>query len=391
MVYNPVMVTIQEIRDYLNRLTPHDLLFKKFYYENGRLLNIEELGAYLSANPVPEPPPSPLLVFDPAWHGNAGSSVDISLLSMQPGSKYNLENRIYFNSYEGISIRKHSNYFPSFCHKHSFMELCIVRKGQCRHQFFPDSLRQVQSDNILMGEKDLLVIPQGIYHAISSLTDSVILNILVKRTAIEKTIARFLTDDIPLFSYFNRIIYENKINSFLLFHPGEDKFQEDLLDQLLLEYCNRPPLYNQIMSQILGLYFSIVQRSHGTEIKVSNITSTGIYYIPKFLLYLQSHYADFSMKKMENHFHLSASYISRIFKSNTGSTVTDTLIRIRLETAKNLLSSTSLLVDDIACHIGYEDTTYFIRLFKARYGLTPKQYQKSMMKGSPDRRDSIVL
>jgi AraC-like DNA-binding protein len=230
-----------------------------------------------------------------------------------------------------------------------------------------------------MNKNDLLIIPPGVYHTVDSITDSIILNILVKKNAIEKTIVQFLSDDVPLFNYFTKIIYENKIDSFLLFHLGNDEFLDNLLDQLLLEYCNRPPLYQQIMSQILGLYFSVIQRDHGNEIKVSNIAPTGTYYMPKFLLYLQSHYTDFSMAKMESHFGLSASYISRIFKANTGNTIIETLTAIRLETAKNLLKSTSFLIDDIAEHIGYEDVTYFIRVFKNKFAATPLQYRKKFL------------
>jgi AraC-like DNA-binding protein len=373
------MVTIQEIHGYLEQLTPQDELFKQFYLKNGRLLRIDEIEGFLKKNRFSEAPSSPLSFFNPSYHGSSNVSIKTLSESAFSVQKYNLKNAFFFDSYEGISIRKHSNYFPSFCHTHIFLEACIVKKGQCHHQFFPGFRQKEQSDTITMNKNDLLIIPPGIYHTVDSITDSVILNILIKKSTIEKTLAQFLSDDVPLFNYFTKIIYENKIDSFLLFHLGNDEFLDNLLDQLLLEYCNRPPLYQQIMSQILGLYFSIIQRDHGNEIKVSNIAPAGTYYIPKFLLYLQSHYADFSMAKMENHFGLSASYISRIFKANTERTIMETLLAIRLETAKNLLTSTSFLIDDIAEHIGYEDTTYFIRIFKNKFAMTPLQYRKNFL------------
>jgi AraC-like DNA-binding protein len=380
------MVTIQEIHAYLEQLTPQDELYKQFYLRNGRLLRIDELEGFLKKNRLSEPLFSPLSFLDPAYHGNSDVSIKTLSESAFSAQKYNLKNAFFFDSYEGISIRKHSNYFPSFCHNHIFLEACIVKKGQCSHQLFPNFRQKEQSDTITMHKNDLLIIPPGIHHTVASITDSVILNILVKKSTIEKTIAQFLSDDVPLFNYFTKIIYENKIDSFLLFRLGNDAFLDNLLDQLLLEYCNRPPLYQQIMSQILGLYFSIIQRDHGNEIKVSNIAPAGTYYMPKFLLYLQSHYADFSMAKMENHFGLSASYISRIFKANTENTIMGTVLAIRLETAKNLLKSTSLLIDDIAEHIGYEDTTYFIRIFKNKFALTPLQYRKNFLAQSPQNK-----
>jgi AraC-like DNA-binding protein len=376
------MVTIREIHSYLNDLTPQDRLFKKYYLETGHLLPIDKIEDFLNKNALSGVPPSPLSFLNPAYHGSAEAMGQPHQYAgnVPPGQNYSLKTNKHFDPQEGISIRKHGNYFPSFCHSHSFMEVCHVLKGQCRHQFYPRFQQKEQSDSITMSEGDLLIIPPSLYHTISSLTDSVIINIMVKRTAIEKTITQFLADDVPLFGYFTKIMYDNRIDSYLLFRIGKNGFLGNLLDQLLLEYCNRPPLYTQIMSQILGLYFSVIQRNHGNEIKVSEVAPVGNDYIPKFLLYLQSNFTSFSMNNMENHFHLSASYISRIFKANTGKTIMDTLTGIRLENAKNLLQSTSLLIDDIAAHMGYDDTTYFIRIFKKKFSMTPLQYRKNTFK-----------
>jgi AraC-like DNA-binding protein/tellurite resistance-related uncharacterized protein len=352
--------------------------------ETGHLLPIEQLEDFMKKNPLPEAPPSSLSCLDPAYRENANNAINFSGAFAPLTSRFKLRNMVFLNSNEGLSIRKHSNYFPSFCHAHDFMEVCLVLKGQCNHQFYASLHHKEPSESLMMHEDDLLIIPPGIYHTVNSITDSVILNIIVKRNAIDKTIAQFFADDVPLFGYFTKIIYENKIDSFLLFHLEKDAFLNSLLDQLLLEYCNRPPLYHQIMNQIFGLYCSIIQRRHGNEIKLSNIAPAGTNYIPKFLLYLQSNYADFSMKNMENYFHLSDSYISRVFKANTGSTIVETLTAIRLETAKKLLQNTNILVDDIAAYAGYEDTTYFIRIFKKKYQMTPLQYRKNILKSSPN-------
>jgi AraC-like DNA-binding protein/tellurite resistance-related uncharacterized protein len=371
------MVTIQEIHAYLSQLTPQDELYKKYYQETGQLLPIEKLNDFLKKNHLTKFPRSPLSFLDPGYLNNPDSTMGPSRSadSTPISPKFNVENDNYFRSYDEISIRKHNNYFPSFCHTHGFMEVCYVLQGQCCHQFYRSFQQTEPKDNIIMHENDLLVIPPGVYHTVNSLTDSVIVNIMVKRSALEKTFSQFLTDDVPLFGYFTKIIYANKIDSFLLFHLGKDEFLNSLFDRLLLEYCNREPLYPPIMNQILGLFFSIIQRNHGNDIKVSRTAPAGTDYIPGFLLYLQSNYEHFSMTRMAAHFHLSASYISRIFKANTDNTVIQTLTGIRLETAKNLLKNTSSFIDDIALYVGYEDTTHFIRLFKKKFSMTPQKYR----------------
>jgi AraC-like DNA-binding protein/tellurite resistance-related uncharacterized protein len=373
------MVTIQEIHDFLNHLTPQDEYYKRYYLQTGHLLSIEQLNDFWKKNPLPELPPSSLSFLDPAYHNVSESIAASSLRPHRINLMRNIKNNTYFNAYEGITIRKHSNYFPSFCHSHSFMEVCYVMKGQCLHHFYPDIHEKAPTDVITMNEHDLILIPPRIFHTIKSASDSVILNILVKPGALEKSISQYFTDDVPLFGYFAQMLYGSTINSFLLFHLEKNDFLDNLLDRMLFEYCNRQPMYPQIMNQILGLYFSIVQRSYGNNIVVPASVMPGTDYMPKFLLYLQSNYQHFSIDAMAEHFHLTSSYISRIFKANTGSTVIHTVMRIRLETAKNILENSSHSIDEIAKYVGYEDTTYFIRIFRGKYSMTPQQYRKHII------------
>lgn len=68
--------------------------------------------------------------------------------------------------------------------------------------------------------------------------------------------------------------------------------------------------------------------------------------------------------------------LKRRFKAATGSTLIDYLQNIRIEAAKRQLEQTQLPVDDISIDIGYEDASFFRRLFKRRTGLTPSQYRR---------------
>jgi len=54
----------------------------------------------------------------------------------------------------------------------------------------------------------------------------------------------------------------------------------------------------------------------------------------------------------------------------------DYLQNLRLEAAKRLLEAGQLPVDEISAEVGYEDASFFRRLFKRRTGLTPSQYRR---------------
>ncbi|MEN8107018.1 MAG: helix-turn-helix domain-containing protein [Pseudomonadota bacterium] len=68
--------------------------------------------------------------------------------------------------------------------------------------------------------------------------------------------------------------------------------------------------------------------------------------------------------------------LKRRFKAATGTTLIDYLQNLRVEAAKRLLESGPLPVDEISVEVGYEDASFFRRLFKRRSGLTPSQYRR---------------
>ena len=68
--------------------------------------------------------------------------------------------------------------------------------------------------------------------------------------------------------------------------------------------------------------------------------------------------------------------LKRRFKAATGITLIDYLQNVRIEQAKRLLESGHMPVDGISVEVGYEDASFFRRLFKRRTGLTPSQYRR---------------
>jgi len=68
--------------------------------------------------------------------------------------------------------------------------------------------------------------------------------------------------------------------------------------------------------------------------------------------------------------------LKRRFKVATGNTLIDYLQNLRIEEAKRLLESGSMPVDEISVESGYDDPSFFRRLFKRRTGLTPSQYRR---------------
>ena len=78
--------------------------------------------------------------------------------------------------------------------------------------------------------------------------------------------------------------------------------------------------------------------------------------------------------------HLAAGNIwqtlKRRFVTASGNTLIGRLQNLRMEAAKRLLETTRMPVEEISTEVGYEDASFFRRLFKRSTGLTPGQYRR---------------
>ncbi len=86
--------------------------------------------------------------------------------------------------------------------------------------------------------------------------------------------------------------------------------------------------------------------------------------------------ADLGLKSLAEAQNINASYLSALFKKETGQTITDYVSQKRVRLALQLLSSTRLQIQTIAQHCGIPDVNYFTKIFKKYIGKTPKQFRQ---------------
>ena len=84
---------------------------------------------------------------------------------------------------------------------------------------------------------------------------------------------------------------------------------------------------------------------------------------------------DVSLRTVAAAVGLSPSYLSALFKKESGENLSEYLTRVRIHHSKELLCCTSKLISEIAYDVGYRDYRYFSQIFKKHTGLTPRQFQ----------------
>lgn len=84
---------------------------------------------------------------------------------------------------------------------------------------------------------------------------------------------------------------------------------------------------------------------------------------------------DTSVKTIADKVYLHPVYLSKIYKAETGESLGDYIIRMRMEHALYLLKKTNKKIYEITAELGYQNPQYFSKMFKKHYGLTPNEFR----------------
>lgn len=96
----------------------------------------------------------------------------------------------------------------------------------------------------------------------------------------------------------------------------------------------------------------------------------------KAVQYIEDHYKEkFSLQDISDFVHFSAPYFSKVFKNEIGVTFTKYLTNVRIEKSKQLLKNHSIPLSDIPAMVGFEEQSYFTRVFRATTGVSPGKYR----------------
>jgi len=96
----------------------------------------------------------------------------------------------------------------------------------------------------------------------------------------------------------------------------------------------------------------------------------------KTINYIKNNYnTKITLDEVSEHVYLSKSYLSKIFKEEMKCTLTAYINDIRIEKSKKLLTGSSLSLADIAYSVGFEDQSYYTKVFKKSTGMSPGKYR----------------
>lgn len=101
------------------------------------------------------------------------------------------------------------------------------------------------------------------------------------------------------------------------------------------------------------------------------------YHVGKCIKYIHNHYEEnINLRELADKYDINNAYLSRIFKKETGKSLTDYINDVRIEEAKNMIQNSSKKMYEIAELCGFSSTQRFFMVFKKLVGVSPGDYRK---------------
>ncbi len=281
-------------------------------------------------------------------------------------TRYLINKNTYNPNYEllYISKSKFENDWHSTAHFHPFTEIFFITDGKGAFYL---------SDQIVNVNKwDLIIINSNCLHTEKSSLSDVPLEYIVM--GVDNLLLNFpesysLTDN------------DKQIKLYEIMNFTKDK---DIIlnhfNTLIKEIENKEFNYEIICKSILNMFITYIIRSRSSLLFIEESREKLNLECIKIKNYIDSHYSqNITLDFLSNLTYMNKFHLVHTFTKQIGLSPINYAINKRIQEAKNLLSTTSYSIRDIASIVGFSNSSYFSQMFKKVAGLTPKNYRDKIL------------
>lgn len=250
-------------------------------------------------------------------------------------------------------------------HDHIYYELMYVYSGEIVHTF--------DNEVITMRDGDLLIIAPGEFHTVEPCSeDAIAVNIICEKQFMETELHSLLTTCAAVTDLLSQLSPDRHI-----FLPSRSDPTSRTIAELLLSEFLDPDIssLNQIKSYLASLINSLYRVYGMNDGHVYLKSENGKGDISYILSYIQNHYATVTLSELARVFSYDNYYLSKVIRKQLGATFIELKHYFCIEEAKRLLRTSNLTVREICEQIGFNNMSYFYKIFAANCGLTPAEYR----------------
>ena len=263
-----------------------------------------------------------------------------------------------------ITLRPHTRFIDFPKHSHDYVEMIYMCNGSTTHI--------VNGTKIVLNAGELLILNQSATHEVcrADVTD-VAVNIIILPEFFSRTL-NDLEESSPLRSFLVDCLCGNSIGpGYLYFQVAKVRQIQNLMENLMFALTEESPFKRKTSSLTMSLLF-LHLTTHAEKLCAPEQEL-----IVQVLRYVENNYNCGSLTEIAQMLHYDPAWLSREIKRATGNTFTQLVQKKRLSQAAFLLRTTQQNVADISAAVGYENVSFFHRLFQSQFGMTPRAFREN--------------
>lgn len=265
-----------------------------------------------------------------------------------------------------ILIRKH----PRFCyvskHSHNYLEINYILSGE---------VTQVLDGNkITLKQGEMVFISKNSKHEfLPAGEDDILLNFIVLPEFFDYIIP-FIDKSGNLKKFLLNLLSNTDESNSIIFRVSDCEQVQNLIKNILISFEENDERINDLLRNyfLLLIYELLKHTDQAEETKAANYDSIILF---KTYNYIENNYSSGSLKELCEILNENYNYLCKRIKKLTGFSFQKLLENERIKVAKTLLATTDINVNDIAYHVGYNNLTFFYKLFKKEVGISPLEYR----------------
>ncbi|SFP52446.1 AraC-like ligand binding domain-containing protein [Butyrivibrio proteoclasticus] len=267
-----------------------------------------------------------------------------------------------------IDMRPHVRFIHFPLHTHNYVEFIYMCQGETTHI--------IDGQRIVLKEGDLLFMNQHARQEILPAGENdIAVNFMILPEFFDTAFSMLEKNESPLRDFLvSCLTKKNADGNFLYFKVSDIPQIQNIMENMIWNMIGTDSTDYQNVNQVtIGLLFLNLLK-HTESIGVSR-TSYDQEIMFKLLRYIDTDYRDASLTSFSNSVSEDPYVLSRIIKKNTGSTFKELLQSKRLNKAQELLKNTNISIADISVMVGYDNTSFFHRLFRRNFGCSPRDFR----------------
>jgi len=281
-----------------------------------------------------------------------------------------VDNALLLEKGKLITLRPHTRFVHFPKHTHNYVEMVYMCQGQTVHI--------INGSKVVLKSGELLILNQNAIQEIFPASENdIAVNFIILPQFFDTAIKMLEENENQIRNFLISCLRENNQGTgYLHFEISEILPLQNLIENLIWTLVNKQANKRSINQLTMALLF--LQLSNHTETLKTDPLFTEQQLMIKVLRYIEEYYNNGSLSEIAEELHYDISWLSREIKKQSGKNFTELMQIKRLNQAEFLLKTTSMKVIDICESVGYENASYFHRIFRRHYGMSPHKYRNNI-------------